>query len=171
MAFDDESFDIVQRHAILVHIPDVLAALREMRRVCKTGGFVAAGEPDWGTCIIHPHDPHLDRWIEVHREFKHRENVEPNCGRHLSTSAFEAGFHHERVTLDCDVLRYFGAEHVKWWGELYSKHMQTEVGERAIKYGVATEADVEQFAKSYVEWSQKQGALWAMTRPKMLAKK
>ncbi|KAK4501515.1 hypothetical protein PRZ48_007324 [Zasmidium cellare] len=171
LPFDDETFDIVHCHAVLVHIPDVPAALKEMRRVCKTGGYVAAGEPDWETCIVHPYDPRLERWIEVHRELKRRENVEPRCGRYLGSWALEAGFAQDKITVACDVLHYFGAEQVRWWGELYSKRMQTEVGERALKYGVATAEEVEQFATAYLRWSQTEGALWAMTRMKLLAEK
>ncbi|MGX7824760.1 class I SAM-dependent methyltransferase [Actinokineospora sp. 24-640] len=44
--YPDESFDLVIGHAVLHHIPDVAAAMREVRRVLKPGGrFVFAGEP------------------------------------------------------------------------------------------------------------------------------
>ncbi|UVS81295.1 class I SAM-dependent methyltransferase [Actinokineospora sp. UTMC 2448] len=44
--YPDESFDLVIGHAVLHHIPDVPAAMREVRRVLKPGGrFVFAGEP------------------------------------------------------------------------------------------------------------------------------
>jgi SAM-dependent methyltransferase len=50
--YDDGTFDLVVGHAVLHHIPDVPAALREVLRVLKPGGrFVFAGEPtrvgDW----------------------------------------------------------------------------------------------------------------------------
>ena len=50
--YDDNTFDLVVGHAVLHHIPDVSAALREVLRVLRPGGrFVFAGEPtkigDW----------------------------------------------------------------------------------------------------------------------------
>jgi SAM-dependent methyltransferase len=44
--YEDETFDLVVGHAVLHHIPDVAAAMREVLRVLKPGGrFVFAGEP------------------------------------------------------------------------------------------------------------------------------
>ncbi|MFC4004721.1 class I SAM-dependent methyltransferase [Prauserella oleivorans] len=44
--YEDDTFDLVVGHAVLHHIPDVPAALREVLRVLKPGGrFVFAGEP------------------------------------------------------------------------------------------------------------------------------
>jgi SAM-dependent methyltransferase len=46
LPFDDGAFDLVLGHAVLHHLPDVLAALAEMRRVLRPGGTLFfAGEP------------------------------------------------------------------------------------------------------------------------------
>jgi ubiquinone/menaquinone biosynthesis C-methylase UbiE len=42
----NDTFDIVHAHQVLQHVPDPVGALREMKRVCKPGGVVAARDGD-----------------------------------------------------------------------------------------------------------------------------
>src|SRR3546814_12868616 len=45
---DDATFDVVHAHQVLQHLSDPVAALVEMRRVCRPGGVVAARDADYG---------------------------------------------------------------------------------------------------------------------------
>ncbi len=46
LPFDDGGFDLVTCQTVLMHVPDVAAALREMIRVTRPGGRVLAVEPN-----------------------------------------------------------------------------------------------------------------------------
>src|SRR5882757_6132468 len=52
--FADASFDVVHAHQVLQHLPDPIGALREMRRVCKPDGVVAARDSDYSTFTWYP---------------------------------------------------------------------------------------------------------------------
>lgn len=46
LPFEDGTFDLVTCQTVLMHVPDVPAALAEMRRVVRPGGLIAVVEPD-----------------------------------------------------------------------------------------------------------------------------
>src|SRR5690606_15046673 len=63
LSFADDSFDIVHTHQVLQHVADPVQALREMRRVAKPGGLVAARDADYAGFIWFPLAPELDEWL------------------------------------------------------------------------------------------------------------
>ena len=60
---DDDTFDVVHAHQVLQHLDDPVGALREMKRVCKPGGLVAARDGDYGAFRWYPDEPAVDRWL------------------------------------------------------------------------------------------------------------
>src|SRR5699024_9849789 len=92
LEFADNSFDIVHAHQVLQHVKDPVQALKEMRRVCKPGGIVAARDSDYAGFIWYPELPELDEWMQWYQTAARANAGEPNAGRYLLSWAQQAGF-------------------------------------------------------------------------------
>lgn len=56
LPFEGGAFDAAHVERVLIHVPDADAAIREMRRVVRPGGWVVAAEPD-NFRVDQPNDP------------------------------------------------------------------------------------------------------------------
>ena len=90
--FADDRFDIVHAHQVLQHLTDPVAALVEMRRVCRPGGLVAVRDADYAAMTWHPANPRLDRWLDIYHRVARHNDAEPDAGRLLKSWTLAAGF-------------------------------------------------------------------------------
>ncbi len=63
--YPERTFDVVHAHQVLQHLTEPVAALREMRRVCKPDGYVAARDADFSVMAWYPPEDRLVRWRPV----------------------------------------------------------------------------------------------------------
>jgi ubiquinone/menaquinone biosynthesis C-methylase UbiE len=92
----DASVDRVHTDRVLQHVGDPAAALREARRVLRTGGTAVFAEPDWDTLIIDY--PDLDVPRSYRRFVTERVIRNDGIGRQLAGLATQAGFEVGKVT-------------------------------------------------------------------------
>ncbi|MCL2535880.1 MAG: methyltransferase domain-containing protein, partial [Nocardiaceae bacterium] len=112
--FPDDTFDVVHAHQVLQHVGDPVEALREMARVCKPGGIVAARDADYGSFTWYPENPELDNWLSLYNDIARANGGEPDAGRRLRAWAHAAGL--EDVVSTASVWCFSSDEDREWWG-------------------------------------------------------
>ena len=105
LPFGDGTFDVVHAHQVLQHVPDPVGMLREMRRVTRPGGIVAARDSDYAAFTWYPAVPALDEWLALYQRVARASGGEPDAGRSLLAWAHAAGFWRGDGGSQCLVLR------------------------------------------------------------------
>jgi SAM-dependent methyltransferase len=88
LPFGDATFDAAHCERVLMHLDDPTAALREMCRVVKPGGFVVAGETHWHGWQIDSPDPEA---MDLLIDRLTAEVRQPRMGLTLNRRMHEAG--------------------------------------------------------------------------------
>lgn len=151
LPFPDESFDVVHAHQVLQHLTDPVAALREMRRVCRPGGVVAARDADYAAMTWFPEVPGLAEWLELYHRVARGNDAEPDAGRRLLSWARRAGF----TEVGCTATAWCFAtpEERAWWGGLWADRVrESAFAAQALERGLAARADLDRIAAAWREW-------------------
>ncbi len=152
LGFDDASFDIVHAHQVLQHLADPVAALAEMRRVCRPGGVVAARDGDYGGFLWFPEDPELSEWLTLYQRVARATGGEPDAGRRLLAWARRAGCTDVRASASVWLLST--QQERSWWGGLWADRLtQSAFGEHATEHGLATRSDLQRLAGAWRRWA------------------
>jgi len=171
LRFQDSTFDVVHAHQVLQHLSDPVAALREMRRVCRSGGVVAARDGDFEAFTWFPADPALDRWLELYRQVARSNNAEPDAGRRLLHWAHAAGFTDVRAT--SSVWCFATPEDRAWWGGLWAERVTasgSSLGQQMTERGLATAAEREEIAAALHRWAESPDGWFAVLHGEILAR-
>ncbi|MGW7007365.1 methyltransferase domain-containing protein [Streptomyces sp. NPDC054933] len=152
LEFADDTFDVVHAHQVLQHVADPVRALREMRRVCKPGGIVAARESDYHGFTWYPQLPALDEWMALYQRCARANGGEPDAGRRMLAWARAAGF--TDITASASTWCHADdADRAHWGGMWADRILQSAMAEQARRDGYATEDDLRCISDAWRTWS------------------
>jgi SAM-dependent methyltransferase len=168
LPFDAGTFDVVHAHQVLQHVPDPVGMLREMRRVARPGGSVAARDSDYAAFTWYPAVPELDDWLGLYQRVARASGGEPDAGRRLLAWAHAAGF--EDVTSDASAWCFATDEDRAWWGGLWAdRALHSTYATRSLALGLADQATLERISEGWRRWAASPDGWFAILHGEILA--
>ncbi|WP_433829025.1 class I SAM-dependent methyltransferase [Actinoplanes sp. CA-015351] len=165
----DDSFDVVHAHQVLQHVADPVAALREMRRVTRPGGVVAARDSDYAGFHWYPLVPELDQWLALYQRVARGNGGEPDAGRRMLAWARAAGF--TDVTATASVWGFATDEDRQWWGGMWADRiLKSDMAETALRTGAATESDLRRISDGWRVWADDPDGFFAIPHGEIICR-
>ncbi|RWZ61207.1 methyltransferase domain-containing protein [Labedella populi] len=167
--FPDDSFDVVHAHQVLQHLADPVAALREMRRVARPGGIVAARDVVYLGASWFPLLPGLDDWMRIYQDVARANGGDPNAGRTLKALARRAGL--SDVESTASIWCFSGRADREWWGGAWAERaVASSFAPQSIESGAATMEELQAVSAAWTAWVADDDAWFSMPHGEIIAR-
>lgn len=173
LPYADASFDVVFCHQVLQHVNDPVGILKEMRRVAKPGGIVAAREADYKSFAWYPEPAGLDRWLSWYRQTARACGGQPDAGRYVHQVSLEkpfrsrlqglsniiikwakeAGFERERVALSWSSWFYTGEAATKFGESWEGRALHSSFAKEFLAHGIGSQAELDETSATWKKWA------------------
>lgn len=168
MPFPDNTFDVVHAHQTLQHVADPVAVLREMRRVARPGGVIAARDVDYAGTFWFPLVPGLDEWLALYERVHRSNGGEPDAGRRLKAWARQAGF--ETAESSASIWNFSDAADREWWGSMWeARILESAFAQDAVGKGFATQDELERISRAWRAWADDPDGVLMMPHGELIA--
>jgi ubiquinone/menaquinone biosynthesis C-methylase UbiE len=170
LGFDDGSFDVVHAHQVLQHLTDPVRALREMGRVLRPYGVLAARDGDYGAFAWAPADPLLDRWLELYHQVTGRNGADADAGRHLLGWAQDAGF--ADVVATSSTWTFADPESRAWWADLWAERVRLSAfADQAVAYGLSDAGELAAISDAWRAWAARPDGFFVVVHGEVIARR
>jgi len=170
LGFADGTFDVTHAHQVLQHVADPVRALREMARVTRPGGIVAARDADYGGFVWYPEFPEIADWITLYSVAARANGGEPDAGRRLLSWARQAGL--ADVTATASSWCHATPEDRAYWaGSWADRVVESAVARQLLDTGAATEAQLRRISDAWRRWADAEDGWFLIPHGEILYRK
>lgn len=170
LEYPDDTFDVVHAHQVLQHVGDASSAVREMRRVVKKGGIVAARD-----MVDYHHWPEVSelvRFRDVFFRISKEMGAIPGIGRQYRKVTREAGFGVEQVRITNSFWSFAAQEELDFWCGMWAERvLKSDFKDNAIKFEASTLDELEQISTAWDKFRKTEDAWAAVSHGEMICHK
>ena len=158
LPFEDDYFDVAHCHAVLMHVPDTMRALQEVKRVLKPGGIIASREMIADASFAQPTSPNMKEAWNTFGKLLSANGGHPEMGTELKACLIQAGFADVRASGSFD---YFGsaADVAFLHAFIADWFFAPRVIGAATQFGLATQEQFDQWRVDLDQWKDDPGAV------------
>ena len=169
LPFDDNTFDVAFFHTVICNLHDPVRAIKEVKRVLKPGGIIAAREPDYNSSIIHPEDNDLLKGLEALGRVQVGYS-DAATGRKLPDIFHQAGITDCKVSASCDT--YSSKDQLeKISSYLKAQVLAKDVCESMLEKGLIDALGVSKFCQAFDNMTINPSALYLYTLIEVIGRK
>ncbi|MYA78937.1 MAG: methyltransferase domain-containing protein [Acidobacteriia bacterium] len=170
LPFEDETFDVVHSHALLMHVPDIGTVLNEAKRVLKPGGLLSGRDLIGSSCFAEPELGGLGDVWTTFLNLLEANGAHPQMGKELKRRFLEAGF--SDIQASASFEYYSTVEDVAFFHAFAGGWFFTsDTRETAAKHGLATPEQFEDWRRMMDEWKDTPGAFAAVAWGEAIGRK
>jgi len=150
LPFEDNFFDAAHCYALLMHVPDTMAALAELKRVLKPGGIIGVGDFIGDSSFIEPKTILNGIWPMIFRLFE-ANGGHSQLGKELRGRFSEAGF----VDIEsAGTFESFGsnADTPGFKNMMFDYVLAPAMADSIVTLGIATQEEVNKWREEIVVW-------------------
>jgi ubiquinone/menaquinone biosynthesis C-methylase UbiE len=159
--YPDASFDAVFAFTVLEHVREPLRAMREMRRVLKSGGVAGIYDPDYATMLQTPSTSGLHELTRLMLRFS-EENASPYYARHQRQYLLEAGF--ARTEGFVFAIGGGNPQFIASSYQIVLKPTIESIRPWLLEHGLTDNAHLDELLAEGQAWSERPDAFFALTQ-------